>query len=201
VDVVQRWSVRIAQRVAPAEVDFAAEVGTAYAAGGQARKHLQPRPSVQPGAFGPGTLAADLPLILRALADAGNALRALLGSSYLANALAAGSLVVTLRAARGGGGEGAGKPAAPAETGPPPPVSERHAVALAFDSLHSRLMEAGIPPGPAGQLACELLEELLTDPADAALFVEALSAVPDGDPRPVPPAGKRGRRVRKDRRQ
>jgi hypothetical protein len=33
-DVVQRWSERIAQRAAPDEADFAAEVGAAYAAGG-----------------------------------------------------------------------------------------------------------------------------------------------------------------------
>jgi hypothetical protein len=194
VDVVQRWSVRIAQRTAPAEADFAADVGAAYAAGGRARKELVPRPSVQPGAFGAGTLAADLPVILRALADAGDALRALLGSAYLSNALAAGSLVVALRAARGGR-EGPPKPDAAAETGPPLPERARQAAALAFGSLHGRLTAAGIPPGPAGQLTCDLLEELLTDPPDAALFVAALSAVPDGAP-PEPP-GKRGRHVRR----
>jgi hypothetical protein len=91
VDVVQRWSERIAQRVAPEEADFAADVGVAYAAGGQARKDLLPRPGVQPGAFGPGAYAADLPLILRGLADAANMLLAFLRSPYLSNTLAAAS--------------------------------------------------------------------------------------------------------------
>lgn len=201
-EVVQRWSERIAQRVAPAEADFATEVGVAYAAGGRERKELLPRPSVQPGAFGPGTLAAELPVILRALADARDALLALLGSSYASNVLAAGSLIVALRAGRGDAeAQEAGKPAGPAHTGPPPlPLPEEQAVELAFESLRSRLTAAGFPPERASHLAAEMLQELLTDAADAAVFVGALSAVPDAGARPTPPAGKKGRHVRRGRR-
>jgi hypothetical protein len=162
-------------RVAPAEADFAAEVGAAYASGGKARQELWPRASVQPGAFGPGTLGAYLPVFLRAVADAGGALLALLGSSYLSNGLAIGSLMVALRAGRSSRTEG--KPPGAAGTGPPP-VPEGHAVVAAFEALRDRLVSAGFRPDQASQIALELLEELLTDPADATVFVRALSAVP-----------------------
>jgi hypothetical protein len=186
VDVVERWSERIAQRVAPDEADFAVEVGKAFAAGGKARKALLPRHNVQPGAFGPGAAGVDLPLVLQALADSGRELLALLRSPYLANALAAGSLFAALRQGRQARaaqpGEAAGKGAA-GEPGEAPPASERQAMELAFESLRGRLLSAGFGQDRAGQLAYDLLEELLTDAADAALFVDALVAVPDGEAR------------------
>ena len=154
-DVVQRWSERIALRVAPEEADFAAEVGTAYAAGGQARKDLQPRSGVQPGAFGPGAFAADLPLILRGLADSASMLLALLRSPYFSNALAAGSLLLAFRDDRRHKRAASARPGAPAaaesapgpapQTGqqPAPPASERQALESAFASLRDRLAAAG----------------------------------------------------------
>jgi hypothetical protein len=200
VDVVQRWAQRIAQRLVPAEADFAAEVGAAYAAGGQARKALVPRPRVQPGAFGPGAYAADLPLIFRSLADSANALLFLLRSPYLSNALAAGSLLAALRAGRGSGpSAGAPEPVVAQVAGEPgpqavPPVNEKQAVEHAFESLRDRLASAGFSQERSGQLAYDLIEELLGDAADAATFVDALAAVPDGT-RPGSAAKARGKRA------
>ena len=203
-DVVPRWSERIAQRAVPEEADFAAEVGVAYAAGGQARKDLLPRPNVQPGAFGPGAYAADLPLILRGLADAANMLLALLRSPYLSNALAAGSLLVAFRADhRHEQATEAGRPAprTPAEPEPQQalPVSERQALELAFKSLSDRLASAGFDQARAGHLAYELLEELLMDTEEAALLVDALAAVPDSDARTQHSAATHRGRHRKGR--
>jgi hypothetical protein len=210
VDVVQHWSERIAQRVAPEEADFAAEVGVAYAAGGQARKDLLPHPSTQPGAFGPGANAADLPLILQGLADAASALLAFLRSPYLSNALAAASLLVVFRADHHHEqATQAGRPASPAagsQSAPqvaplPPPLSERQALEAAFRSLRDRLASAGLDKARADHLAYELLEELLTDTAEAAQFVDALAAVPDGGGgRLRQPAATHGGQHRKRRR-
>lgn len=201
-DVVQGWSERIARRAAPEEADFAAEVGVAYAAGGQARKDLLPRPSVQPGAFGPGAYAADLPLILRGLADAASVLLALLRSPYLSNALAAGSLLLAFRADhRHEQAAEAGRPASRTAAGPEPqqapPVNERQALELAFESLRDRLTSAGFDQARVGHLAYELLEELLTDTEEAAEFVDALAAVPDSGARPQHSAATHRRRHRK----
>lgn len=190
-DVVQRWSERIAQRVAPEEADFAAEVGAAFAAGGQARKDLLPRSGTQPGAFGPGANAADLPVILQGLADAASALLAFLRSPFLGNALAAAGLLVAFRA------DHYHEQVAPQAT----PLSERQALEAAFESLRDRLASAGFNKARADHLAYELLEELLTDTAEAAQFVDALAAVPDsGDGRLRQPPAMRGGLHRKRRR-
>jgi hypothetical protein len=200
VDVVQRWTQRIAQKVVPEEADFAAEVGAAYAAGGQARKALAPRPRVQPGAFGPGAFAADLPVILRSLADSAHALLFLLRSPYLSNALAAGSLLAALRAGRGSGpSAGAPEPVVAEVASRPapragPPVNEKQAVEHAFESLRDRLTSAGFSQERSGQVAFDLLKELLADAADAAAFVDALAAVPEGT-RPGSAAKARGGRA------
>jgi hypothetical protein len=191
VDVVERWSERIAQRVAPDEADFAAEVGVAYAAGGQARKDLLPRSSTQPGAFGPGANAADLPLILQGLADTASALLAFLRSPFLSNALAAAGLLVAFRADHHHG------QVAPQAT----PLGERQALEAAFESLRDRLASAGFSKARADDLAYELLEELLTDTAEAAQFVDALAAVPgSGGGPPRQPAATHGGQHRKRRR-
>ncbi len=190
-DVVQRWSERIARRVAPDEADFAAEVGAAYAAGGQARKDLLPRPGTQPGAFGPGANAADLPLILQGLAHAATALLAFLRSPYVGNALAAAGMVIAFRAERHH------EQAAPQAT----PLAERQALETAFGSLRDRLASAGFTRARADELACDLLEELLADTAEAAQFVDALAAVPDsGGGRIEKPAAAHGGQHRKHRR-
>jgi hypothetical protein len=205
VNVVERWSQRVAERVAPEEIDFAAEVGVAYAAGGRARKDLQ-RVSVQPGAFGPGTYAVDLPLVLQALADAGEALLFLLRSPYFSNAVAAGSLLVALRAGRHQHVPEPGQPAPSATAAPllsdaAPPTSERQALEFAFSSLRDRLTAAGIARDRADGVAYELLDELLKDAAGAGTFVEALSAVPDEGRHAKESAkdrsGKRGKRGRR----
>jgi len=202
VDVVRRWSERIARRVVPAEADFAAEVGAAYAAGGRERQDLLPRPGVQPGAFGPGIYVLELPLILRALADAGNALLSLLGSSYVGNALAAGVLFVTVRA--GHEDQHASEPERPsasAATRPEPPAlptNERQAVELAFASLRERLEATGFPRERAGELAWGLLEELLTNAAEAAVFVDALAAVPNDVTRKGSSAKAKGKKARRN---
>jgi hypothetical protein len=202
-DVAGEWAERIAGRFTLAEADFAAEVGIAYAAGGTRRKDLFPGYEVQPGAFGPGVLVASLPLILHALAQAGPVLRNLLGSGYLANTLAAASLVVALRQEHGDGppsDEQDGHPDAPPAAESPvqalspaaaaPPASERQALEQSFKTLRDRLAAAGFDQPRADEIAYGLLEELLSDAANAAMFIDALTAVPDE-------AGKRKTKARR----
>lgn len=195
VDVVARWSIRIAKRVAPEEVRLAADVGVAYAEGGKARKGLLARPGVQPGAFGPGSYAVDLHLILRALADAHDVVLPLLRGPYVSNLLAALSLYVALRAGHGRGQHA--EPDQPPAQAPELSVSERQALDHALASLRARLLAAGLVEKRANQVAVELLEELLKDAAEAAQFVDALSAVPDGDARPKSSAKTKSKRAQR----
>jgi hypothetical protein len=217
VSVVEVWSQRVACRVAPLEVDCAAEVGVAYAAGGRARRDLFEGSDVPPGAFGAGELAEALPLIIRSLAQAGDAISAMLSSAYLSNGLAAASLLVALkehRAARSaaskrntdaggsqtveagtGSAPGVGFPGAPGLSQPAGhQLSERELVDQAFGTLGERLRSAGFAAEQADQIAFDLLVEFLTDAAaaaDADRFIAALSAVPDQPPRP--PGTRKGR--------
>ena len=73
-----------------------------------------------------------------------------------------------------------------------PPVNEKQAVEHAFESLRGRLTSAGFTQERSSHLAYDLIEELLADAADAATFVDALAAVPDGS-RPGSAAKSRSR--------
>jgi hypothetical protein len=185
-DAAGEWTERIARRLTPGEVSFAAEIGLAYAAGGRRRRDLLPRYDVEPGAFGPGG-AAELPLLLQSLEQAYHVLRDLLSSSFLGNALAAGSLLVAVRDSRQPGhhAETARSSAAEAD---PVPASEKQAIERAFDTLSGRLRAAGFSPERSTELTYGLLAELLSDTAGAAAYLDALSATPS--------AGKSRRRAR-----
>ncbi|GAB3979964.1 hypothetical protein GCM10029978_076760 [Actinoallomurus acanthiterrae] len=99
-NIVAEWSERIARRVTPDEVDFAADVGEAYSAGGDSRAALFDRPGAEPGGFGLVSAIGELPVVLAALADTGRVLRHALATQELGNAVAVASLWVSLRGAR-----------------------------------------------------------------------------------------------------
>jgi hypothetical protein len=129
-------------------------------------------------------------------------LLAFLRSPYLSNALAAGSLLVAFRAEHHHGQPAeprrpASRIAAGPEPPPAPPANERQALESAYESLRDRLASAGFDQARAGHLAYELLEDLLTDPAEAAQFVGALAAVPASGGRPQRSAATRPKRHRK----
>jgi hypothetical protein len=205
-DVAGVWAERIARRFTPAEASFAAEVGMAYAAGGRRRAELLPGHSVQPGAFGPGGWA-ELPVILQALASVGPVLKAFVGSPQVANVLAAASLLTALRQGRPaespqepGQPAQVRLPAGPAGAAPAPAGNERRAVRQAFLALRERLKAAGFDQVRADELAYGLLEELLSDTASAAVFLDSLTAVPDGEAARPRKASRRISGRRKDRR-
>ncbi|MCO6010942.1 hypothetical protein NE236_38890 [Actinoallomurus purpureus] len=158
--VVAEWSERIARRVTPEEIDFAADVGEAFAAGGVSRRALFDSPGAEPGGFGLASAVGELPVILAALADTGRVLRHALGTQEFGNVMAVASLLVSLR----GGGR--------------PPDEQRDdartALARAYVELRDRLQTLGFPPGRAERLARELLEELLTDAVSAEDFLRRL---------------------------
>ncbi len=157
-DVVAEWSERIARRVTPDEIDFAADVGGAYAAGGASRRRLFSRAGAEPGGFGLASAVGELPVVLGALAATARALRHLLGTQSLNNALAIAALLISLRVA----------------DRPPPGGDERTALAHAYTGLRDRLIEAGFPPPRAERLARELIEELLSDAVAAEDFLRRL---------------------------
>jgi len=81
-DVLSTWSVRIAEDVAPDEVDLAPVMARAYVAGGAARKDLfrQTRGNAS-GGFGAGQVTAVFPWVLQSLAVAAPAISAMLAAT------------------------------------------------------------------------------------------------------------------------
>jgi hypothetical protein len=179
-DVAGEWTERIARRFAPEEAGFAAEIGVAYAAGGSRRRDLFPGDETQPGAFGPGGIVAELPMILHALAQAGPVLLGLLGSGYVGNAVGVAGLLVALR--QGHRDKPAGEKDGQA-IADPPSTSEREALEQSLQVLRGRLTDAGFAPSRANELAHGLLEEMLSDTASAAQFIDAITAAPDKPPK------------------
>ncbi|MGI5327702.1 hypothetical protein [Actinomadura nitritigenes] len=207
-DAVADWATRIAERVAPDEADFAAEVGTAYAAGGRARAALFPRPGAEPGGFGPATVLGDLPVILRALGDSAESLRHLLATKELGNVVAIVTLAVAARQGRsaarkaGGGDPSEGKPGGvpcngekvnrenpdiglssggPAEevaSGGSGTAPEAGALESAHRQLWEQLVNGGMPPARAEMIAYELLLELLSDSGGGEEFLRRLKGEP-----------------------
>src|SRR5215208_510146 len=74
-DTLDLWASRIADEVAPDEVDLAPAMVQAFVRGGRDRRDLfrQPKESV-PGAFGPELVIVLIPLILKTIEKVGPAL-------------------------------------------------------------------------------------------------------------------------------
>ncbi|GAA4622703.1 hypothetical protein GCM10023196_015970 [Actinoallomurus vinaceus] len=168
------WSERIARRVTPDEVDFAADVGEAYAAGAASRAALFDRPGAEPGGFGLASAIGELPLILAALADTGRILRHALATQELGNAVAIASLWVSLRGTRTPPTAPQGTKAGTDDAQAASADDARTALTRAYAELTDRLRSLGFPPERAERLARELLEELLADAVSAEDFIRRL---------------------------
>ncbi|MEU5595169.1 hypothetical protein [Streptomyces sp. NPDC020298] len=101
-ELLDDWAGRIASAAAPDEIDFAGHTARVYTRGGRGRRVLlRPAPSV-PAGTGGALAAAVLPMLWDALAASYALLKAALGSSVLANAIAASTLLLALRERREG---------------------------------------------------------------------------------------------------
>ncbi|MFI6480225.1 hypothetical protein ACIBH1_19975 [Nonomuraea sp. NPDC050663] len=151
-DIISEWAVDIARTVAPHEIDFAAEVGAAYAAGGTRRGELfgSARPG-EPGGFGGGG-AGQLPIILDGVRASADYLYPLLSSGLLGNALAVYALIQAKRNKQ-----------------PIPPELPAEADRL-MDQAISSLIRRGESYGMKGQ------------EAEAWAFLTLETAVPPGSP-------------------
>jgi hypothetical protein len=67
------------------------------------------------------------------------------------------------------------------DAAPAPDGNEGQAVKQAFLALRERLKAAGFDQVRADELAYGLLEELLSDTASAAVFLDSLTAAPDDE--------------------
>jgi hypothetical protein len=153
------WPERLAHLVAPDETDIATDLAVAYAAGGTQRQELFLRPDTDPGSSGaePGPF---LPYLWRALDEAYPVLRAVLSDTVVENVVAIAGRALSNRRT-GQGGAQATTPAA-------------RWTDAAVSLLRDGLTFTGLPSADTEGKAVDIVEEMLTDPASAADFLDRL---------------------------
>jgi hypothetical protein len=162
-DRLTEWAVRLAQHATPDEVDLAPAMTAAFVRGGRDRRDLFRRSAAHdPGGIGGDFFLPHYPFVLQTLHQVAGWLPALLSSAVLGNFLAGSELLLAFRSRR---------TTAEAEA---PESPELRAVAR----LSAELVAAGIDPAEAPEVACRVLEALLTDPAGGAEFVERIGRDP-----------------------
>jgi hypothetical protein len=169
-DSFDLWAIRIAEEVAPDEVDLAPVMARAFVRGGRDRKDLfrQPKESV-PGAFGPELVTALFPLILETIEDVQNAGPALSEFFTTTKDAWAGANsfigVLNLLLTIGSRTERTKK----AETLPDDPYGPlKDAITVMSQELES----SGVPPDQSDVIILRVLRRMLEDPSGAAEFVE-----------------------------
>jgi hypothetical protein len=81
-DLISAWAVKIAEEVAPDEIDLAPVMTQGFINGGKEREELFRRPQAGVhGAFGPGEGVVLFPWLLQAIAEAGPLLSSILASA------------------------------------------------------------------------------------------------------------------------
>lgn len=168
-DIIGAWSRRLAERIVPHEADFAADVGQAYAAGGERRRNLftSGRPS-EAGGFAPGAGIGELPVILDGL----RAITDVLASGLIGNALAVYALIQSRRAAPSSGSLG---------------QDEEQLLDRALTALIERLKGHGYGEKKAEERAYQVLE-VIFDPGNSPENIqELLSALAATAPALPPP--------------
>jgi hypothetical protein len=174
----QAWALRLAEAVAPDEIDLAPAMVDAFVAGGRARRQLFPQSGPLQGGVIAGDVQLVVPTVLVALQAAGPWLLEALASPAVSNitgAIKNGLGIIELR-------EKAARHAADArsQTVPGDPTAVPHAEA---DVLLSRIVQSmkrefeamGMDRDQRDALVLRTLSVLFEDPTSAAAFVQALT--------------------------
>lgn len=186
-DVVANWADRLAARVAPDEIDFAADVLMAYLQGGTPRRQLFAGPRADPGAFG-ASLPLVLPHVVDALAHCCLIVKGFLGDPAVNSAIAAANLMVALRQLRktessreSATGTGATRPVDQGQIAdslnPGGAAATPEGVgraAKAVTALTVCLRGASVTAAHADVTAGEVLTVLATDPRSATRLLDVL---------------------------
>jgi hypothetical protein len=171
-DPLDGWGVRVGRWAGCRETSVAAQLTRAYAAGGTERRNLFRTGRHAPGGLG-GGIETVLPHLLDALAYAGGALKAALGSPYVNNAVATAALALALR-------QHAERSGRPADEGAAPAAGEgpNEEVVAAAVRAYERLRARRVDPATAEALVSRLVHRLLTSerPEEVAAFLDALVA-------------------------
>lgn len=165
-DINETWATKIAQEVAPEEVDLAPLMAQAFINGGQERDDLfrKAKGGIL-GAFGAGDVSALIPWILQSIAGAATAIYALLSSGVLEKLLWAIKDLLSIRDSLARKKQ--------SESLPDNPYAPLKRVVSA---ISKGLEAAKIPEDQRDLITYRVLRLLLEDPQGAAVFVKNVEA-------------------------
>ena len=168
-DILHEWSLKLAQCAAPDEVDLAASIARAFAAGGAQRDELFRRSGALPGGFGAAETVAMLPTVFRALSNSAPAVLAVLasGAAVLGGYAQAAKTVVEVRDAMKDKAKGD-------QPGENPYLPFKKAA----QTLSREMQAAGVAADQSELITYRVLMALCEDPEGAGKFVGALHGPP-----------------------
>jgi hypothetical protein len=172
-DLVTQWATKLAQATAPDEIFLAPAIASAYLEGGEKRAVLFKQEDTNlAGAFGPGTVAALLPWILRGIVTASTWFSELLTSDEFGKALTVVKDTVELSEKFKPEDDKATSPQAAIEA--LPDVAPYTSLKRIMDVMGAELRSAGIPEDQADLITFRVLNSLLEEPQSANQFVQQL---------------------------
>jgi hypothetical protein len=181
-DSVSTWSMKIAEEIAPDEVDLAPDIAEAYISGGKDREDLFRQEGTVQGAFGAGVDMALLPNVLDSIANIGpsllsffqNSQDALGGGYYFAGTIS--STVSTLLVITDHKNREKKKETLPSENEQLAHFREEYEqFKQVSGSLRKELLDRGLDEDQADLISYRVLKVMLQDPADAAKFTEEVA--------------------------
>lgn len=167
-DNIDAWATRLAEAAVPDEVDLAADIAVAYAAGGKDRAELFRVDAAVPGGFDAGGVLAVFPFILSAITASGTVIMKLLGSGMV-NVPGAVKDALDLwdryeHHRRG-----------PTASVPPESEQAYQALGRVCDTFEAELARAGIEPDRREQITYRTVRQLLHDQEGTREFLDAVA--------------------------
>ena len=172
IEVIEQWTVRLAEVAVPDEVDLAPAIADAYIQGGPAREALYAPSDDISGAFGPIDMVLIMPRVLKGIYTAGRWILPLLASKELGNVLSAVKDAIALKSATQKRTSPTLPPSTPAKTLPTTPPYD--ALKKTIDIINHELKGAGLSNDHADLITFRIIDALLADPQGGTEFINYL---------------------------
>ena len=163
-DLLNEWSIKIAQAGVPEEVDLAPIFTQAFTQGGEVRESLfQRKKSSVEGAFGPGEIIAIFPWILRGIVESAQWLFPILSSENV------GRFITVVK-----DGLEIKEKITPKQNLKALPDDPYAPLKQVIDSMSFELQMSGLSVDQADLVTFRVVRTLLDEPSSAALFIRQL---------------------------
>ncbi|MCZ7568718.1 MAG: hypothetical protein M5U01_09015 [Ardenticatenaceae bacterium] len=173
--VIESWSIKLAQEVAPDEVDLAPLMAEAFRTGGKAREELFQSSGGTVGAFAPGDVISVMPPLYQSMFAVAPIFIAVLSSDAVKGCLDAVKNALTVIELRMKAEKLAPGPAETTVKPAVPPGDAYAPLRRVIDTMRGELQSSGLSAEKADVITLRALKALLEEPQGATQFVQQLS--------------------------